>query len=204
MGYKKYKILSEDVVQNLINFLDEIQFDASKENTTDDMHKVNFCTWAINELLNSYNVISPSNHRKSKDDPQEPKKKTRDDYVDETFMDWNLPEMSDDEYKKLVDQFDNFLRAWEKEYYKKNSKTKSKKKSKEDNWKPRIEDIAEHCSLDEIEEMLKDDPELTPQERFDLYYEEYERVQRDKIPKYTLDQIMKKIGITSYKEPPKK
>ena len=30
-------------------------------------------------------------------------------------------------------------------------------------------------SLDEIEDMLKDDPELTKQERFDLYYEERER-----------------------------
>ena len=43
-----------------------------------------------------------------------PKKKSREDYVDETFMDWNLPEMSDEDYNKLVDQVDNFLKGWEK------------------------------------------------------------------------------------------
>ena len=43
--------------------------------------------------------------------------------------------------------------------------------------------------------MLKDDPELTPEERFELYYQEYERVQRDKIPKYTLDELCKKLKI---------
>ncbi len=47
---KKYKILSEDVVKNLIEFLDEVQFDAAKENTPEEMQKVNFCTWAIQEI----------------------------------------------------------------------------------------------------------------------------------------------------------
>ena len=37
----KYKILSEDMVKNLVEFLDEVQFDAAKENTTEDMHKGN-------------------------------------------------------------------------------------------------------------------------------------------------------------------
>ena len=54
---KKYKLISEDLQKNLIEFLDEIQFDAAKEGSTEDMHKVNFCTWAINELLNGYDAI---------------------------------------------------------------------------------------------------------------------------------------------------
>ena len=123
-------------------------------------------------------------------------------------MDWNLPEMTDEEYEKLVDQFDNFLRAWEKEYYKKNSKKKDKPKNKfDEEWKPRIEDIAEYCSLEEIEDMLLDDPELTPEERFELYYEEHERVNRIKKKKkdsFTLEQIMKKVGIDEPKKPPQK
>ena len=53
---KKYKIISEDLVKNLIEFLDEIQFDAATENTNEDMQKVNFCTWAINELMNSQSL----------------------------------------------------------------------------------------------------------------------------------------------------
>ena len=204
----KYRLISNDTIKNLIDFLDEIQFDAAKENTTEAHHQVNFCNWAINELLNSYNVIASKDFRKSKDDPKEPKKKSRDDYVDETFMDWNLPEMSDEEYEKLVDQFDAFLRGWEKEYYKKNPKKKPEedRKDKEGKkWKPRIEDVVEHCSLEEIEEMLKDDPELTPDERFELYYEEYEKVNRKKEKTYTFDELFKGTGINNpRKKPPKK
>ena len=54
---KKYKIIEEELVNNLVSFLDEIQFDAAKEGTNEDMHKVNFCSWAINELLNGYDAI---------------------------------------------------------------------------------------------------------------------------------------------------
>ena len=42
---KRYKIISEYLQKNLIEFLDEIQFDAAK--TKDDkesMHVINFCS----------------------------------------------------------------------------------------------------------------------------------------------------------------
>ena len=126
----KYKIISVDTIKNLIDFLDEIQFEAAKINSTDAHHQVNFCNWAINELLNSYNVVTTKDFRKSKDDPKKPKKKSRDDYIEETFLDWNLPELSDEEFEKLVDNFDNFLRAWEKEYNKKNPKNKPEENKK--------------------------------------------------------------------------
>ena len=197
----KYKIITEELMKNLIEILDEIQFDAATENTPEDMHKVNFCNWAINELLNSYDGYLKT--KGGKKHPKKPNKKSRDQYVDETFMDWNLPEMSDKEYEKLVDQFDAFLRGWEKEYNKKNKKKKPKKTDGED-WKPRIEDVAQHCSLDEIRDMLLDDPELTDHERFELYYEEHERVNRKKVKTYTLDQMLKGTKITRYKSPPKK
>jgi len=106
-----------------------------------------------------------------------PQKKSRDQYVDETFMDWNLPDMSDEDYEKLVDTFDAFLRGWEEEYYKNNPKKKPKH---ERPFKPDIEDVAEHCTLEEIKEMLLDDPELSDHERFELYYEEHCRVQKEK------------------------
>ena len=101
---RKYKIITLDLQKNLIEFLDEIQFDAAKEGSTEDMQKVNFCSYAIKELLNSYD-----GYLKDKpSDKKGPQKKSRDQYVDETFMDWNLPEMTDEEYEKLVDQFDAF------------------------------------------------------------------------------------------------
>ena len=145
---KHYKIITEDLQKNLIEFLDEIQFEAAKNNTTEDMHVVNFCSWAIKELsdsLDGYLRDRPINRK--------PQSKSRDQYVDETFMDWNLPEMSDEEYEKLVDQFDAFLRGWEKEYNKKKKKEgKTKDVIQERPYRPHIDDVMEWCSLDEVAE----------------------------------------------------
>jgi hypothetical protein len=183
---KKYIIITKDLQKNLIEFLDEIQFDAAGNDDKDSMHKVNFVNWAINELLSGYEAYFPKNS-----------KKKREDYVDETFLDWNLPEMSDEEYNKLVDQVDNFLRNWEKKYKKSKSKTRTKKESKKEPksnkpYVPPFEDVAEYMSLEEIKEFLLDDPELTDEERFDLYYEERERV-RNKGMSY--DELLKKSGL---------
>ena len=195
---KKFKLISEDLQKNLIDFLDEIQFDAATDgNDKESMHKINFCTWAINELLESFDAYVKSTDSK----------KSRQDYVDETFMDWNLPEMDDEEYEKLVDQFDSFLKGWEKEYNKKNPQKKNKKQTRkdlrEDRFnRPHIEDINQYMSLDEIKEYLLDDPELTDEERFELYYQEHDRVQKEKQRKKELknsvsyDQMMKELGLT--------
>ena len=190
---KKYKLISEDLQKNLIEFLDEIQFDAATDNDKESMHKINFCTWAITELMESYDAYVKSSGKKS-----------REDYVDETFLDWNLPEMDDEEYEKLVDQFDSFLKGWEKEYNKKNPKKKIKREARtDDNFnRPHIEDVHDYMSLDEIKEYLLDDTDLTNQERFDLYYEEHKREQRKKERKRLergakpIDEIMKDLGLT--------
>ena len=197
---KKYKIISKDLQKNLIEFLDEIQFDAAKLQSAESMQKINFCNWAISELLNSYDGFLK----------EEPKKKSREDYVDETFMDWNLPEMDDEEYEKLVDQFDAFIKGWEKEYLKKNPNKKIKREPRKETFnKPHIEDVAEYMSLNEIEEFLKDDPELTDNERFDLYYEERERIKaREERKKQregaqSLEQMMKDLNLSPSDTPPK-
>ena len=196
----KYKIISADTIKNLIDFLDEIQFEAAKENTTDAHHQVNFCNWAINELLNSYNVMTASDLKGGKG---KPKKKTRQDYVDETFIDWNLPEMTDEEYEKLVDQFDAFLRGWEKEYYKKNPKDKSKKRKPKFK-PPHIDDIAQYMSLEEIKEYLIDEDDMTDEERFELYYQEWERTNKKKEKSYSLNQVLKGLKIKGYNNGKKK
>ena len=193
---KKYKIITEDLMKNLIDFLDEIQFDAASEGNTEDMHKVNFCNWAINELLNSYDGYI----KYTKKNPQ---KKSRDTYVDETFMDWNLPEMNEEDYNKLVDQVDGFLKGWEKEYNKKSKKKKSTKDTKsnskpkpqsKEKFVPPLNDIAEFMSLDEIKEYLLEDDELTDDERFDLYYEEHLRVQEEK-NSMSYEELLRKSGL---------
>jgi len=124
-----------------------------------------------------------------------PQPKSRDQYLDETFMDWNLPDMADEEYNKLIDQVDGFLRAWEKEYNKKNPSKKFKgEMTQDEDFKPHIDDVAEYCSLEEIKEMLLDDPELSDHERFELYYDERER-RKELKDKYSYNNLLKKSGI---------
>ena len=112
--------------------------------------------------------------------------------------------MSDEEYEKLVDQFDDFLRTWEKNYLKENPKKKPKQKRKskpksDKDFIPPLEDVAEYMSLDEIKEYLLEDEELTDEERFDLYYEERER-ERERKNSMSYDELLKSSGLT----PPKK
>ena len=186
MKDKKYILITKDLHNSLIEFLDEIQFEIAGNDDKDSMHKVNFISWAIGELTNSFEAYFP-------------KKKKRQDYVDETFLDWNLPEMSDEEYNKLVDQVDGFLKGWEKENNKKhpNKKSKSKKPKAQSKEKfvPPLNDVAEYMSLDEIKEYLLDDDELTDEERFDLYYEEHCRIQEKK-NSMSYEQLLKKSGVS--------
>ena len=51
----KYKLLQKAVVENIIAFLDECQNDASisAPGSKASMDIINFCNWAIRELLNA-------------------------------------------------------------------------------------------------------------------------------------------------------
>ena len=186
----KYILIPKDLQKNLIEFLDEIQLEAAKLKSTENMHIVNFCSFAIEELMNGFDA----KFREKKP----PQSKSRDQFLDETFMDWNLPEMDDEEYEKFVNQVDGFLRAWEKEYMKDNPQ-KPKEPIQDKDYKPHVEDVMQYCSLEEVEEFLKDDPELTDNERFELYYDERER-RKPKEKGLSYNQLLKKSGI---KPPPK-
>jgi len=178
----KYILISKDLQKNLIEFLDEVQLEAAKLNTSENMHIVNFCSFAIEELLSGLDAELKKKHK--------PQKKSRDQYLDETFMDWNLPEMSDEEYNKLVDQVDGFLRGWEKEYQKEHPNEPIQKRP----YKPEVDDVMQYCSLDEIVDFLKDDPELSDDERFELYYDEREK-RNPKNKGLSYDELLKKSGL---------
>ena len=47
----KYKIIPDDIVKNMIEFLDEIQFEAAASNKQEDLHRINFINWKINKTL---------------------------------------------------------------------------------------------------------------------------------------------------------
>jgi hypothetical protein len=61
-------------------------------------------------------------------------------------------------------------------------------------YKPEVDDVMQYCSLDEILDFLKDDPELSDKEIFELYYDEREK-RREKKTGMSYEQLLKKSGV---------
>ena len=183
----KYKIIPDDIVKNLIEFIDEIQFEAAASNKPDDLHRINFCTYLISELMNGLDGFDLPNH----DDDEDDDKHTSDlmdrwDIIDNYRKDIRMDfpeEMSEEEWKKLIKQFDSFIDGWDRAYKKSNYKDKAKQNE-----------------LKKFLTELRIDHELTPEEKFELYYDEYRRRKKEGDAK-SLRQTLRKAGI---KKPPKK
>jgi len=181
----KYKIIPDDIVKNLIEFIDEIQFEAASGNKPDDLHRINFCNWMISELMNSLDGFDTEDEA-DKDDNNDSNIKDRWDTIDKYRRDFGMefPEdMSEEEWKKLIRQFDSFIDGWDRAYKKSNYKDKAKQNE-----------------LKKFLQELKIDHELTNNEKFELYYDEYRRRKKESEAK-SLRQILRSIGI---KKPPKK
>ena len=181
----KYKIIPDDIVKNLIEFLDEIQFEAASSNKQEDLHRINFINWMISELMNGLDGFDlPEDNDKDADidiDIQ-----GRWDTIDKYKKDFGMefPEdMSEEEWKKLIKQFDSFVEGWDKAYKKSNYKDKAKQNE-----------------LKKFLQELKIDHELTNKEKFELYYDEYRRRKKESESK-SLRQLLRSTGI---KKPPKK
>ena len=180
----KYKIIPNDLVKNMIEFLDEIQFEAAKSETPDDLHRINFCNWMISELMNGLDGFDSIEEGDGDDDDTDIQ--DRWDTIDKYKKDFGMefPEdMSEKEWKKLIKQFDSFIDGWDKAYTKSNFKDKAKR-----------------LDLKKFLTELKIDHELTNKEKFELYYDEYRSLKKQEESK-SLGEVLKKAGI---KKPPKK
>ena len=179
----KYKIIPDDVVKNLIEFLDEIQFESAAGNKPDDLHRINFCNYIISELMNGLDGFDledgEDKDRLSTGDLMDRWDKI-DGYRKDLRMDF--PEdMSEEEWKKLIQQFDSFIDGWDKEYKKSNYRDKAKR-----------------LDLKNFLSELRIDHELTDKEKFELYYDEHRSLQKAEESK-SLDESLKKAGL---KKPP--
>ena len=179
----KYKIIPDDIVKNLIEFIDEIQFEAAKTNTPDDLQRINFCNWIISELMNGLDGFDLEDEDE-KDRLSTGDLKDRWDEIESFRKDISMdfPEdMSDEEWKKLIQQFDGFIDGWDKAYTKSNYKDKAKR-----------------GGLKKFLTELKISHELTDKEKFELYYEEHKSLEKRKESK-SLSESLKKAGL---KKPP--
>ena len=183
----KYKIIPDDVVKNLIEFLDEIQFEAASGNKPDDLHRINFINWMISELMNGIDGFDlPEDNDKDADieiDMQD-RWDTINNYKKEFGMEF--PEdMSEEEWKKLIKQFDSFIDGWDKAYKKSNYKDKAKQNE-----------------LKKFLQELKIDHELTPTEKLNYIMmnieEEKKKVNLNHYDKLFVVQVLKNHIKNSY------
>jgi len=179
----KYKIIPDDIVKNMIEFLDEIQFEAASGNKPNDLHRINFINWMIGELMNGLDGFD------LEDEDEKDKLSTGDlmdrwDQIDNYRKDLRMDfpeEMSEEEWKKLIKQFDSFIDGWDKEYKKSNYRDKAKRNG-----------------LKKFLTELRIDHELTEKEKFELYYEEHKSLKKAEESK-SLNESLKKAGL---KKPP--
>ena len=177
----KYKIIPDDIVKNLIEFIDEIQFEAAESNKKEDIHRINFCNYLISELMNGLDGFDSIDEADEDIDIQD-----RWDIIDNYRKDirMDFPEdMSDEEWRKLIKQFDGFIDGWDRAYKKSNYKDKAKRNG-----------------LKKFLSELRIDHELTNKEKFELYYDEHRRRKRKEETK-SLTQALSSAGL---KKPPKK
>jgi hypothetical protein len=179
----KYKIIPDDIVKNLIEFLDEIQFEAATNSKPDDLHRINFINWMISELMNGLDGFDLEDGE-DKDRLSTGDLMDRFDKIDTYRKDLRMdfPEdMSEEEWKKLIKQFDSFIDGWDSAYKKSNYKDKAKRHG-----------------LKKFLSELHLDHELTNKEKFELYYEEHKSLKKQAEAK-SLRQSLKKAGL---KKPP--
>jgi len=181
----KYKIIPDDVIKNMIEFLDEIQFEAASGNKPDDLHRINFINWMISELMNGLDGFD-SDDTEDEDvvDENDDDLKDRWDMIETYRKDLRVDfpdDMSEEEWRKLIKNFDSFIDGWDKAYKKSNYKNDAKK-----------------SGLKKFLQELRTDNKLTPKEKFDLYYNEYRRRKKE-TESQSLGQILREAGI---KKPP--
>ena len=176
----KYKIIPDDIVKNMIEFLDEIQFEAATDNKPENLHRINFINWMISELMNGLDGFD------LEDGDEKDKLSTGDlmdrwDEIESYRKDFRMdfPEdMSEEEWKKLIQQFDGFIDGWDKASLKSSYRDKAKR-----------------SGLKKFLTELKIDHELTSKEKFELYYDEHRSIEKSKESK-TLKQTLKQAGLT--------
>ena len=175
----KYKIIPDDIVKNLIEFLDEIQFEAATSSKDEDLHRINFINWIISELMNGldgFDLEDPDEKDRLSTDDLKDRWDTIDTFRKDIRMDF--PEdMSEEEWKKLVKNFDAFIDGWDKSYKKSNYRDKAKRHG-----------------LKKFLTELRIDHELTDKEKFELYYDEHRSLQKVKESK-SLNESLKKAGL---------
>ena len=164
----RYKIIDEELVESVIKFLDDIQFGTAEHGMQrSQVEIINMCSYFISELLNADEVEHT--------DVEDEETKNNVDKI----IEFQIGDIPDEDYEKMLKQFDSFFKNFKKEYHKSKSENKSNKK----------------LNLNKFKEELKKDKDLTNEEKFELYYDEYAK-NKFKQKSRNLNSMLKEIGLT--------
>ena len=185
MGKKyivKYRVIPETLMKDVVEFIDEMQFDASKLNTTESHHIINLCNYLISCLINSDSFNDDFGVDKDEDIDDS----NIHDIPDEAF-DWDPPStgyieynfdgMSEEEYDRMMEDAEELFKGYRDKY-----KGKTKRVNKPG------------MTLEQFKKELMKDKDLSPEEKFELYYHEH-NLRNNKIKKTSFDLMIKKLGL---------
>ena len=169
----KYRLLDEETLSQMIDFLDTIQIEASKGKSKDDMDKINMCSYLISEIINANEAMEVDDE----DDIENIKDMKKGDGL---LVD--IPELNDKDWNKMIEQLDAFFAGWEKSTNKKkrnNNKKNTNKKKRE-----------------EVEEIDDTEEEYIPTkyDKFEQYYLERELKNASKEAK-SMNEILQDLGL---------
>ena len=191
MGKKhkvKYRIIPDSLLKDLVEFIDEMQFEAAKTDSVENHHLLNLCNYLISCLINSDGFTDDFGKEDTDDDidSEEYGYEIPDDAIDwdsssTDYTEYDFGDMSEEDYDRMMNEADKLFKGYNDRY---------KGKTKRVNGKSNM-------TLEQFKKELKKDRELTPEEKFELYY--HERELRDN--KLTsLDSMIKKLGLKKSKK----
>tara|TARA_R100000664_G_scaffold33941_1_gene52902 strand:- start:230 stop:766 length:537 start_codon:yes stop_codon:yes gene_type:complete len=169
----KYRLLDEETLGQMIDFLDTIQIEASKGKYKDDIDKINMCSYLISEIINANEAMEIDDE----DDIENIKDLKKGDGL---FVD--IPELNDKDWNKMIEQLDAFFAGWEKSTNKKKRNNNKKNMNKK--------------RQDEVEEIDDSEEEYIPtkHDKFEQYYLEREMRRAIREAK-TMDEMLYDLGL---------
>lgn len=192
----KYRIINDDVVAILIDFLDDIQLDAAED---DDLSMVNFLSDIITELINSDQIFDSEQEAldymdKTKSDRQKFARNLLNDEIEKRKRKDDTDDYYQEYFKKLIDfaknnpikNKNNLSREELKKLYNYFSKIHNEVQSRISRIKNK-----DYDDVDEIEPTKED----IIKEKFEKYYSKRELEKESKGSK-SLIKMMKDLGIS--------
>ena len=161
MGKKhkvKYRIIPDSLMKDLVEFIDEMQFEAAKLDIPENHHVINLCNYLISCLINSDSFNDDFGKDDEEDfDTEEYGYEIPDDAIDwesssTDYAQYDFGDISDEDYEKMMNEADKLFKGYKDKY---------KGKTKRVNGKSNL-------SLEQFKKELKKDKELSAEEKFEL------------------------------------